>query len=291
FDGQLGTLDYALANSPLRDQVTGATEWHINADEPDAIDYNLDFGRDDSLFSGQTPYRTSDHDPILIGLDLAADGRDDIVGTEERDSDSADLSVRLFGTNDDDVIRGLGGNDLLRGGNGADMLSGDDGNDRLFGDNGNDTLNGGAGDDNLTGGRGQDILTGGAGNDRLVGGNGRDTLTGVSPLLDGMSGLGEIDTLVGQANGDTYVLGNEASRFYVGMGDSDYAIVRGFNSRQDVIVLQGSAADYALERTTGNLPRGTGIFSTNDGNDLVGIVQGPRLNSFERGFSFVSEAV
>lgn len=71
FNGQLGTLDYALANEPLLDQVTGATEWHINADEPDALDYNLDFDRDPSLFDGNVPFRASDHDPIIIGLDLS----------------------------------------------------------------------------------------------------------------------------------------------------------------------------------------------------------------------------
>ncbi|MBE9063797.1 ExeM/NucH family extracellular endonuclease [cf. Phormidesmis sp. LEGE 11477] len=70
FNGQLGTLDYALANESLLSQVTGVTEWHINADEPDAIDYNLDFDRDPTLFDGNTPFRASDHDPILIGLDL-----------------------------------------------------------------------------------------------------------------------------------------------------------------------------------------------------------------------------
>ncbi|MGB3292992.1 MAG: ExeM/NucH family extracellular endonuclease [Phormidesmis sp.] len=70
FNGQLGTLDYALANEALSPQVTGATEWHINADEPDALDYNLDFGRNEALFDGQTPFRTSDHDPVIIGLDL-----------------------------------------------------------------------------------------------------------------------------------------------------------------------------------------------------------------------------
>lgn len=70
FDGQVGTLDYAMANASLNAQVTGTTEWHINADEPDAIDYNLDFGRDASLFDGQTPFRTSDHDPIIVGLTL-----------------------------------------------------------------------------------------------------------------------------------------------------------------------------------------------------------------------------
>mgnify|MGYP001793672866 CR=1 FL=1 len=72
FNGQFGTLDYAMANESLRSQITGATEWHINADEPDAIDYNLDFGRDPSLFDGQTPFRTSDHDPIVIGIDLGS---------------------------------------------------------------------------------------------------------------------------------------------------------------------------------------------------------------------------
>ncbi|MEM8505022.1 MAG: ExeM/NucH family extracellular endonuclease [Cyanobacteria bacterium P01_D01_bin.1] len=72
FDGQFGTLDYGLASSTLISQVTGATEWHVNADEPDALDYNLDFGRDPSLFDGTVPFRNSDHDPLIIGLDLTS---------------------------------------------------------------------------------------------------------------------------------------------------------------------------------------------------------------------------
>ncbi|MBP0017728.1 MAG: ExeM/NucH family extracellular endonuclease [Cyanobacteria bacterium SBLK] len=72
FDGQFGTLDYGLANQSLIAQVTGATEWHVNADEPDALDYNLDFGRDPSLFDGSTAFRNSDHDPLIIGLDLGS---------------------------------------------------------------------------------------------------------------------------------------------------------------------------------------------------------------------------
>lgn len=70
FDGQFGSLDYALANSSLTPQVTGVTEWHVNADEPDALDYNLDFGRNPSIFDGEDPFRNSDHDPIIVGLDL-----------------------------------------------------------------------------------------------------------------------------------------------------------------------------------------------------------------------------
>ncbi|MEM7129403.1 MAG: ExeM/NucH family extracellular endonuclease [Chloroflexota bacterium] len=70
FDGQQGTLDYALANSFLLPQISGVTEWHINADEPDAIDYNLDFGRDAAIFDGTVPFRASDHDPVIVGLEI-----------------------------------------------------------------------------------------------------------------------------------------------------------------------------------------------------------------------------
>ena len=70
FSGQSGALDHALATSSLAPQVAGAIEWHINADEAPVRDYNLDFGRDASLFDGTTPYRASDHDPTLVGLDL-----------------------------------------------------------------------------------------------------------------------------------------------------------------------------------------------------------------------------
>ena len=70
FDGQTGTLDYAMANPSLLGQVTGATAWNINADEADALDYNLNFGRDPNYFDGNTPFRSSDHDPIVVGLDL-----------------------------------------------------------------------------------------------------------------------------------------------------------------------------------------------------------------------------
>jgi predicted extracellular nuclease len=68
FDGLTGSLDHALASASLAAKVTGAAAWHINADEADALDYNLDFGRDAAIFDGMVPYRTSDHDPLLVGL-------------------------------------------------------------------------------------------------------------------------------------------------------------------------------------------------------------------------------
>lgn len=70
YDAQSGSLDHAVASPSLTDQVRETVEWHINADEPRLLDYNLENGRDPGLFDGGSPYRTSDHDPIIIGLDL-----------------------------------------------------------------------------------------------------------------------------------------------------------------------------------------------------------------------------
>ena len=69
--GESGALDHAFASPTLRPQVSTVLEWHINADEPPVLDYNLDFGRDPALFDATTPYRSSDHDPIVIGLNPA----------------------------------------------------------------------------------------------------------------------------------------------------------------------------------------------------------------------------
>jgi predicted extracellular nuclease len=71
FDGQLGYLDYALAGPALAGDVTGAAAWHINADEPSLIDYDMSFKApaQDALFAPD-PYRSSDHDPVIVGLDL-----------------------------------------------------------------------------------------------------------------------------------------------------------------------------------------------------------------------------
>ncbi len=72
FGGQSGYLDHALASPSLAEQVSGVTEWHINADEPVALDYNLEFKSpaQQASFYSEAPYRASDHDPVLVGLDL-----------------------------------------------------------------------------------------------------------------------------------------------------------------------------------------------------------------------------
>ena len=69
FDGQSGYLDHALASGALDPQVAGVTEWHNNADEPDAIDYNLGDTADDPYVNNA--FRASDHDPVVVSLNLA----------------------------------------------------------------------------------------------------------------------------------------------------------------------------------------------------------------------------
>jgi len=70
FDGLSGYLDHGLATPSLAAQVSGRTLWHINADEPSVIDYNTEFKPQD-LYA-PTPYRSSDHDPVILGLQLGA---------------------------------------------------------------------------------------------------------------------------------------------------------------------------------------------------------------------------
>lgn len=78
FDGQTGSLDHILTNGSLTSQVTGVGQWHINADEADAIDYQLNLSgsagsapeRDADIFDADVAARVSDHDPIVVGLDL-----------------------------------------------------------------------------------------------------------------------------------------------------------------------------------------------------------------------------
>ena len=71
FDGQIGYLDHALVNKNLESKVTSVAFWHINADEPDLIDYDMTFKKDaQDLLYAPDAFRSSDHDPVLIGLDI-----------------------------------------------------------------------------------------------------------------------------------------------------------------------------------------------------------------------------
>ena len=66
YRGQSGSLDHAIATDSLAADVTGIATWHINADEPRSMDYNLEYNPR-QLYRAD-PFRSSDHDPVLIGI-------------------------------------------------------------------------------------------------------------------------------------------------------------------------------------------------------------------------------
>ena len=63
---QSGSLDHAFATESLAKDVTGIATWHINADEPQFLDYNEEYRSKKILVVD--PFRSSDHDPVLIGI-------------------------------------------------------------------------------------------------------------------------------------------------------------------------------------------------------------------------------
>ncbi len=193
FEGQSGYLDHALTNSSLTPQVTGVTEWHMNADEPVVLDYNVEFksaNHVNTLYD-PGPFRAADHDPVIVGLELfpqcngvaatiyvneegkivggPADGhtyKGILPGTLGNDT--------MVGTDDNDLINGFAGDDLVCSLDGKDILNGLFGNDTLDSGDDKDLLNGGPGNDNLSGGDDKDLLNGGFGVDTCDGGNGSD---------------------------------------------------------------------------------------------------------------------
>lgn len=77
FSGLVGSLDNAIVNDSLKKDVTTIAKWHLNSAEPIFLDYNdnIDDGGGDFVNQwGNTysniPFRSSDHDPVIVGLSL-----------------------------------------------------------------------------------------------------------------------------------------------------------------------------------------------------------------------------
>ena len=62
YNGLSGRLDHALASPAMARRLRGGAEWHNNADESERFDYQHQ--------GDASPYRASDHDPLLLGFDL-----------------------------------------------------------------------------------------------------------------------------------------------------------------------------------------------------------------------------
>ncbi|RQU88431.1 endonuclease [Burkholderia cenocepacia] len=77
YNGEAGYLDHALATLPLASHVKAVHEWHINADEPLALQYTLAYksAEQQKTFYAADAYRSSDHDPVLIDIALPGGGK------------------------------------------------------------------------------------------------------------------------------------------------------------------------------------------------------------------------
>jgi predicted extracellular nuclease len=75
FGGEAGYLDHGLASASLAEKAVDTTEWHINADEPIVLDYNLEnkTSQQQADYYAADPYRASDHDPVVMSFDLQAE--------------------------------------------------------------------------------------------------------------------------------------------------------------------------------------------------------------------------
>lgn len=78
FNGLMGSLDNAFVSSNLNSNVTGIAKWTINSPEPTHLGYDdlIDDGGSDfsNPWAGSyssSPFRSSDHDPIIVGLNLS----------------------------------------------------------------------------------------------------------------------------------------------------------------------------------------------------------------------------
>jgi hypothetical protein len=177
FQGQSGYLDHALANGSLTSQVTGVTEWHMNADEPIVLDYNVEFKSANHVTTlyDPGPFRAADHDPVIVGLELLTP-----VAGPQCNGVAATIYVNeegkiVGGPNDGrtyrGILRGTDENDVMVGTDDNDLITGFDGNDLICGLGNEDLLRGVGGDDSLSGGDDKDLLDGGSGNDSCDGGS------------------------------------------------------------------------------------------------------------------------
>ena len=88
FGGEMGYLDHALSSPSLTSQVQQVQAWHINADEPRAFDYNVEFksAAQQAAFYAPTAFRASDHDPVIVTVRLGTQ-TEGVLGDFDGDND------------------------------------------------------------------------------------------------------------------------------------------------------------------------------------------------------------
>lgn len=93
YEGEQGTLDYALANKAMAERVLKVSDWHINSYEMKLFEY----GKKNSsgFVKSENMYRSSDHDPVII--DLKAE-RSATNGTQTDGSSTTEQGTQTDGT-------------------------------------------------------------------------------------------------------------------------------------------------------------------------------------------------
>ncbi|MDQ1111414.1 5'-nucleotidase [Microbacterium testaceum] len=97
FSGQSGSLDHVLASPSARALVTGTDIWNINAVEALALEYSR-FNYNALNFYDSSPYRSSDHDPVIVGLDLSPTTQVNLIGINDFHGRIDANTVRFAGT-------------------------------------------------------------------------------------------------------------------------------------------------------------------------------------------------
>ncbi|KZN77556.1 ExeM/NucH family extracellular endonuclease [Pseudoalteromonas luteoviolacea] len=72
YSGVAGSLDHMLTANASMESVVQTMHWHINADEAAGLDYNTEGKSEGQLtrWFSDSPYRSSDHDPVITDFDL-----------------------------------------------------------------------------------------------------------------------------------------------------------------------------------------------------------------------------
>ncbi|MGO1317099.1 MAG: ExeM/NucH family extracellular endonuclease, partial [Cellulomonadaceae bacterium] len=68
YQGLVGSLDHVLVNEAFLERATGSDVWEINAPESIALEYSR-YNSHGVLFYDTSPFRSSDHDPVVLAFD------------------------------------------------------------------------------------------------------------------------------------------------------------------------------------------------------------------------------
>lgn len=93
YRNETGSLDHAFASADLLGKVVAAQAWHINADEPEVFDYNLEYKENglEETYYAPDQFRSSDHDPVIVAFTTVEsnpgddDGSDPVVEEPEEE--------------------------------------------------------------------------------------------------------------------------------------------------------------------------------------------------------------